>query len=303
MLLLKLIKRNILVYSRDRANIFFSLLSMLIIIGLMVVFLGKMNADSVVSLLNEYGGVRDSVVDQANAEQLVMMWTLAGIVVVNSITITLMMVGIMVDDEERKRLSSFYVSPVNRNIFVLGYIVAAIIMGIIMCSLTVVIGEVYIAATGGAVLSVAQMGKTVLYIVLNVFTSASMVFLIANFIHSVSAFSGLSTILGTLVGFLAAIYLPMGMLPEKLQDALKCFPLVHGCSLMREIFTAEIVQKTFADCPEELIDGYKKYMGISMYFGDKAVTDVNKVVILVISGIIFIGIATILQRRRNVMSR
>jgi multidrug/hemolysin transport system permease protein len=276
---------------------------MLIIIGLMVVFLGKMNADNVVSLLNEYGGVRDTVADQANAEQLVMMWTLAGIVVVNSITITLMMVGIMVDDEERKRLSSFYVSPVNRSVFVLGYIIAAIVMGVIMCTLTVIIGEVYIAVTVGTVISVIQMGKTFLYIVLNVFTSASMVFLIANFVHSVSAFSGLSTILGTLVGFLAAIYLPMGMLPEKLQDVLKCFPLVHGCSLMREIFTEEIVNKTFVDCPEALIDGYKKYMGISLYFGDALVTDANKVVILVISGIIFIGIAAVLQGRRNVMSR
>ncbi len=65
MLLLRLIKRNILVYSRDRSNIFFSLLSMLIIIGLMVVFLGKMNADNVVNLLNEYGGTRDAAADRA----------------------------------------------------------------------------------------------------------------------------------------------------------------------------------------------------------------------------------------------
>ena len=36
MLLIRLVKRNILVYVRDRANIFYSLLSMLIIIGLMV---------------------------------------------------------------------------------------------------------------------------------------------------------------------------------------------------------------------------------------------------------------------------
>lgn len=73
MLLFRLIKRNILVYSRDRSNIFFSLLSMLIIIGLMVVFLGKMNADGVVELLNQYGGLRDTVLDRANAEQLVMV--------------------------------------------------------------------------------------------------------------------------------------------------------------------------------------------------------------------------------------
>ncbi len=303
MLIFRLIKRNILVYCRDRSNIFFSLLSMLIIIGLMVVFLGKMNADGVVDLLNQYGGERDAALDRSNAEQLVMLWTLAGIVVVNSITITLSMVGIMVEDEAQKRLSSFFVAPVSRRVFVFSYIAAAIIMGIIMCVLTVIIGEAYIVVTGGTMFTTALMGKVFLYILLNVFTSATMVFLIANFVHSQSAFGGLSTIIGTLVGFLAGIYLPLGMLPEKLQDVLKCFPLLHGCSVMRELLTKDIITKTFANCPEELISGYKEAMGITIMHGGEAVSSTFQVAFLVISGIIFIGVAALLQSKRNVMSR
>lgn len=303
MLLFRLMKRNVLVYCRDRSNIFFSLLSMLIIIGLMVVFLGKMNADNVVDLLSRYGGERDTALDRSNAEQLVMLWTLAGIVVVNSITITLSMVGIMVEDEAQKRLSSFFVAPVSRWVFVFSYVIAAIIMGIIMCALTVVIGEVYIVATGGTMISLATIGTIFLYIVLNVFTSASMVFLIANFVHSQSAFGGLSTIIGTLVGFLAGIYLPLGMLPEKLQNVLKCFPLLHGCSFMRELLTKDILAKTFAKCPEDLISGYREAMGITIMHGGEAVSATFQVAFLVISGIIFIGIAALMQSKRNVMSR
>ncbi len=303
MLLFRLIKRNILVYCRDRSNIFFSLLSMLIIIGLMVVFLGKMNADSVVDLLSQYGGERDTALDRSNAEQLVMLWTLAGIVVVNSITITLSMVGIMVEDEAQKRLSSFFVAPVSRWIFVFSYVIAAIIMGIIMCTLTVVIGVTYIVTTGGSMISLAVIGKVFLYIVLNVFTSAAMVFLIANFIHSQSAFGGLSTIIGTLVGFLAGIYLPLGMLPERLQNVLKCFPLLHGCSFMRDMLTKDILAKTFAGFPEELISGYKEAMGISIMHEGELVSVTFQVAFLVISGIIFIGIAALLQSKRNVMNR
>jgi multidrug/hemolysin transport system permease protein len=303
MLLLRLIKRNILVYSRDRSNIFFSLLSMLIIIGLMVVFLGKMNADNVVNLLNEYGGTRDAAADRANAEQLIMLWTLAGIVVVNTVTITFSMVGIMVEDEVYKKLSSFYVSPVNRAVFVLGYILSAIIMGIIMCVLTVVIGEAYIGLTGGTIIPLALAGKILLYIILNVFTSACLVFLLVNFVHSQSALSGLGTIVGTLVGFVAGIYLPLGMLPERVKDVLLCFPLVHGSSFLREAFTGKIMQETFANCPQELIDGYKDYMGITIRFDGNEVGLGFKMAFLAVSGIILIGIAAILQRRRNVMSR
>jgi multidrug/hemolysin transport system permease protein len=303
MILLRLIKRNILVYVRDRSNVFFSLLSMLIIIGLMVVFLGKMNADGVVDLLEQYGGIRDAAADRDNAEQLVMLWTLAGIVVVNSVTITLSMVGIMVEDEAQKRLSSFFVAPVKRGVFVLSYVSAAFIMGIIMCVLTVVIGEAYIGLTGGMILSMAELGKVFLYIIINVFASATMVFLIANFIHSQSAFGAVSTIIGTLVGFLAGIYLPIGMLPEKVQNVLRCFPLFHGCSFMRSVFTEDILNTTFSNCPEQMISEYKKYMGITILYQDKTVDSTLQIAFMLISGIIFIGIAAILQRKRNVMSR
>lgn len=303
MLLLKLIKRNILVYLRDRSNIFFSLLSMLIIIGLMMVFLGKMNADNVVNLLNQYGGVRDTTVDRENAEQLIRLWTLAGIVVVNAVMITYFMLGIMVEDEAQKRLSSFYVSPVNRVVFVLGYIFAAVVMGVIMCCLTVAVGEGYFAVIGVKLLTLQQLWKIFVFIILNVFTASSMVFIILNFVHTSSALSGLGTIIGTLVGFIAGIYLPMGMLPEKVQTVMKCFPFVHGSSFLRDVFTNEILEKTFQNCPQEVINGFQKYMGITLTFQDEVLSSEIRIAFMVISGIIFIGISAFLQRRRNVMSR
>jgi multidrug/hemolysin transport system permease protein len=185
----------------------------------------------------------------------------------------------------------------------MGYIIAAIIMGIIMCTLTVAVGEAYFGLIGIELLALQQLGKIMLYIILNVFTSSCMVFLILNFIHTQGAQSGLGTIIGTLVGFMAGIYLPMGMLPEKVQTVLKCFPLVHGSSFLRDIFTEEIITKTFVNCPQELIDGYKEYMGMTIVYNDTVVSDILKVVFLVISGIIFIGISAFLQKRRNVMSR
>lgn len=303
MTLVNLIKRNILVYSRNKANVFFSLLSMFIIIGLMAIFLGNMNADSVVDLLNQYGGARDTAADRDHAEQLVLLWTLAGIIVVNSVTITLTMVGFMVEDEDQQRLSSFYVAPVNRAIFVLGYILAAVIMGIVICLFTLGVGEFYVWLTGSALLALEQFMQILLYIILNVFMSASMVFFIANFVHSTSAFSGLSTIIGTLVGFLSAIYLPMGMLPSNIQNVLKCLPLLHGCSLMRNVFTETALQTTFKNCPNQLIDGYKEYMGITIHWADQIIGRQFQVAFLLISGIILIIMSALIQRKRNTVVR
>lgn len=303
MLLLQLVKRNILIYIREKSSVFFSLLSAMIIIGLMVIFLGKMNSDEVVSLLQQYGGERDTLTDQSNATQLVFMWSLAGIVVVNSVSITLTMIGEMVTDETSNRLSSFYVSPVNRILFVLGYIVAAIIMGILMCFLTVIIGEFIIYYNGGTFLTLAQTLRILLYIVINVFISSCMIFFIANFVHSNSAFSALATIMGTLVGFLSGIYLPMGMLPEKIQTVLKLIPILHGSSLMRDAFTKEAIETTFRGMPEELVQGYQEFMGISITWQGDVIENNTKIAFLLVSGVLLIVISVMLQKRRNVMRR
>jgi multidrug/hemolysin transport system permease protein len=276
---------------------------MIIIIGLMALFLGNMNTENVINLLEQYGGERNTVLDHDNAKQLVLLWTMAGIVVVNSVTITLAMVGIMVEDEDRNRLASFYVSPVNRVVFVLGYIISAIVMGIIMCILTVGIGEGYVLLSGGNIFTLNQLGRVLLLIVLNVFTSSCFMFLVASFIHSTSAFAGVSTIVGTLVGFLAAIYLPMGMLPNHIQKVLKMFPLLHGSSLMRSVFTEEAIINTFTNCPAALIDGYKETMGITFTWSGTIVDNKIKVAFMVISGIIFITISTLIQRKRHTFNR
>ena len=95
-----LTKRNCLVYLRDKSAVFFSLLSMLIVLGLMVVFLGKMNSENVLSVIEEYGGRKITAQDRENAAYLIQMWTLAGIISVNAVTVTMTVLGNMVQKED-----------------------------------------------------------------------------------------------------------------------------------------------------------------------------------------------------------
>ena len=87
------------------------MLSMLITLLLMVLFLGRMNSDTIVNLLLEYGGERNSVTDRVNADHLVQVWTLAGILLVNCVTVPMSVMGNLIQDEETGRLASFYVAP------------------------------------------------------------------------------------------------------------------------------------------------------------------------------------------------
>jgi len=298
-----LVKRNILVFVRDYAAVFFSVLSMLIILLLMVVFLGKMNTDNVLWVLSEYGGEREVLQDERNAQYLIQMWTLAGILAVNTLTVSLTVMQNMVRDEVKGQLASFYVAPVKRIKIVLGYILAAWIIGSGMSFLTLVIGEIYMAVQGFGVFGIGAVFKLLGMIMLNAFVYAAIGYLLALFIHSESAWGGMLTVVGTLVGFLGAIYLPVSMLSEKIVNALKCLPVIHGTAMMREVITKDAMEVTFEGLPDLVSQTFAKEMGIVLWSGEVQITLGKQILVLGLYAIIAIAVATIISKRRKIHDR
>lgn len=298
-----LLKRNILLYLRDRVSVFFSILSMLIVLALMVIFLGNMNAENVVDALAETGSLRDTAADEKNAAYLIQMWTLAGILIVNAVTITLTVMGTMVQDEVKGRLASFYMAPVKRIKIALGYILSSWIVGIGMCILTLILGELYMAFCGHPLLCAADFLKLCGMIVLNTFVYASLSYFIALFIHSESAWSSIMTIVGTLVGFVGAIYLPMSMLPEGVSRVLKCLPVLHGAAMMRMVCTKDAINQTFAGLPEIAGDTFREQMGVSVFMGDREIVLFDQILFLLICAIIAIIASVWITKRRKLRDR
>ncbi|GKX67165.1 ABC transporter permease [Inconstantimicrobium mannanitabidum] len=289
-----LTKRNILLYLKDKTTVFFSLLSMFIIIGLMVIFLGKMNVDNVLGLVS---------VERVKATFLVNSWVMAGIIVVNSVTVTLAVVGIMIEDEDKKRMGAFWVSPVSKFKLTLGYILAAFAMGCVLCFITIGVSEIYIGLTGGSLLSLNAVFKVIGITVVNVFASSCFIYFICVFIHTSSAFSAMNTIVGTLVGFISGMYLPMGMLPELVQKGVKLFPIVYGTSLMREVYVKDAIDVVFKGAPASAINKYKEYMGISVSWGSNSVDSFEKISILIGSSFLFILLALLVLQKRRIRDR
>ena len=298
-----LFKRNVLVFLRDYGAVFFSVLSMLIILLLMVVFLGKMNTDEVLWILSEYGGERDALTDEKNAGYLIQMWTLAGILAVNTVTVSLTVMQTMIRDEVKGQLACFYVAPVKRIKIALGYILAAWAIGSGMSFLTLLVGEVYMVAQGNPLLSMDAFVKVLFMIMLNAFVYAAVGYLLALFIHSESAWGGMLTVVGTLVGFLGGIYLPVSMLSENIVKVLKCLPVLHGASMMREVLTKYAMEVTFEGLPDIVCEVFAKELGIVLWNGDVQITLEKQILILTLYGIIAIVVATVISKRRKIRDR
>lgn len=298
-----LIKRNFRMYIRDRGAVFFSLLTMLIVIGLMILFLGENNVKNITNILTESGGLRNAETDQKNAEILVLMWTIAGILSVNTITVSLSVIGIMITDFSRKRLQSFYTAPISRMKIALGYIGAAVVCSLLISGLTMIIAETYAVANGAEALGFTAHCKLLTMVFVNSLTYTSIMYFIAMFIVSESAWTGLGTVVGTLAGFLGAIYIPMGALSTGVQGALKCTPVLYGSSMFRKVFTESAMADTFAGLPASVTDEFCKQMGITVFLGDTQINTTMQLAFLILCSIIFLTLSGIIMRKRSVADR
>ena len=279
--IVNLIKRNLKLFFRDRASVFFSFLAVFIIIGLYVLFLGNMMVEGFGEVLGD------------NARFIVDSWIMAGILSVVSITTTRGGFGIMVDDKTKNILKDFLPAPFKRSQLAAGYVISSFIIGVIMSIAALIIAEIYIVINGGSLLGFMAFLKLLGVMLLSVFTGTSMVFFIVNFFRSSNAFSVASSIIGTLIGFLTGIYIPIGQFPPAVQAVIKSFPISHAASLFRQIMMEAPMSKTFANAPAEVITNFERTMGVTFFFGDKGLSPLINILVLIATGAVFLVLAII----------
>lgn len=275
--MIQLTKRNLRIFFRDKSAVFFSLLSVLIIIGLYVLFLGDM--------------LVRSMPDIENARFLMDSWIMAGVLGITSITTTMGAFGIMVDDKCKKISKDFYTAPVKRSTLAGGYILSTFVIGVVMCLITLLLAELYIVFSGGNFLPFSALLKTLGLMLISVISSSSMVFFAVSFFSSQNAFSTASTVIGTLIGFLTGIYIPVGSLPESVQLAVKVFPVAHAASLFRQVFMSVPMADAFRDAPPQAVANFEESLGVVFYFGDTAVKPLYSILFLIAATVLFYSLA------------
>ncbi|WP_410771383.1 ABC transporter permease [Fontibacillus sp. BL9] len=270
-------KRNLKIFFRDKSSVFFSLLAVFIILGLYVLFLG----DVWTSNLNDVPGAREMMDN----------WIIAGMLAVTTFTTSMGAFGIMINDKTQKISKDFYSSPLSRNSIAGGYVLSAFIIALIMSVVTLVLGEIYITANGGAMMSLPVLLKVLVLIVLSAFVNTAIIFFIVSFFKSQNAFATASTIIGTLIGFITGIYLPISMLPEGVQWIIKLFPVSHAAALFRQVMMEAPIASSFEGMPSENAAEFKDMMGVTFNFGDYTTTATTSILVLIVTAVVFYGLS------------
>ena len=283
--MISFVSRNLKVFFRDKTAVFFSLLAVLIVLGLYIFFLGDVWVDSFPNIK----GVKN----------LMNCWIIAGLIGVTSVTANMGAFGTMIEDKSKNKIKDFYVSPIKKSKIVGGYIIRSFIVGSIMSVVTLIISQIYLVYSGVDVLNFKELTEVFLIILMTSLSNSAMILFIVSLFSSEKAFSTASTIVGTLIGFITGIYLPISMLPDSVQIIVKLFPTSHGISILRQIFMKKQMDISFADVPTNYINEFKESMGVVYYINDKLVSNTTSVFILIASTIIFFFLAVLILYKKK----
>lgn len=267
-----LVARNLKVYFRDRASVFFSLLAVFIIFGLYVLFLGDV-------MMQDFNGTGGKALGDS--------WIMSGILAITSVTTVMGAFGTMVDDRAHKIIKDFSASPLSRGKLAGSYIISSFIVGMIMTLLAFVLAESYIVVRGGTLLAPGQIAEVLGLILLSALSNTAMVSFLASFLKSQNAFGTASSLVGTLIGFLTGIYIPVGILPGAMQAVVKAFPASHAALLLRNVMMEAPMQTAFANAPTATVETFRTQMGLSYTYNGAVLPAYGSILILVGAGVLF----------------
>ena len=234
-----LTKRNMLVYLRDKATVFFSLLSPLIILFLYLMFLKQNYVDSVNGVISG-AGIQDFIT-QSQVDGFVNSWLISGILASSCITVPLSSLTLIVTDKETQKDYDLNASPVKKWKLGISYLVAAFLNTFIITFIILTIGIILIN-TGSTPLSIDKIVLCYLALILGSLSGSAFMYVIVSFFKKNSAVGAFTGIVCAASGFLIGAYMPISMFADWLQVVANTLPGSHIAGIFRNLLMGNALE-------------------------------------------------------------
>lgn len=285
-----LTKRHIQVFYRDKGAVFFSLLSPLIVFLLFLLFLGATQLTSLKESLPN--------VDESKLSLFINSWAYAGIVMTTAITTGLAALGVFVADRESGRFTDFAISPVPRWKVVVSYLLATASIATIITTVVYIAAQIHLLMQGATIPTPEILIQTVGRYLLIVFSFAALSSLVITFIKSNSAFTSLSVIVGTGIGFMAGIYVPLGIMSASVANVLNALPFAQAAVLLREPFVSVPLENIGEGQPVQVVQHLTEIYGLQAVIDGHIISSSTIILLLTVIGIVALTLATMQISRK-----
>ncbi|MDR1393325.1 MAG: ABC transporter permease [Bifidobacteriaceae bacterium] len=253
-------KRCLTTYLRDRTSVFYSLLAPLILLALYIGFLGKMQVDSIIEAIPQ--------ADPADARAATFAWVAAALLMVTCMTAPIMVAGQMVSDRVNRRLDDFLVSPLRAGALIGGEALAAFIYSMMVVAILGLICCLGLVGLGAELPSFGGWLKLLAGICLSAGVFAALSVLLGTLLPSDGAVGGAGAAFSSIAGFLAGVYVPVGVLGSEMTSLVFVLPFGQSAYLIREALALPSMRQ-LADRPE-VLDELKRVYGFDLMIGGQA---------------------------------
>ncbi|MDR1565555.1 MAG: ABC transporter permease [Oscillospiraceae bacterium] len=221
-------RRNIVLFLRDKATVFFSFLSTIILIALYFLFIGKSYADGVADILGNY-------ISMDNIYALVYIQMMVGVLVLNSLSLSIGAFSTIAKDFETRRVDSFLITPAKPGGLLLSYFFGGFAVSFVLNLFTWILSIVLIGLLYGYWVSLSAAVIVALVLVFASAVSCAITLLITAIVKTSAAIGVFSGVAGTFFGFICGIYMPYETLGSGMVIAGSVLPFTHIAIWLKQI--------------------------------------------------------------------
>ena len=262
--MLALLKRNFILYFRNRSGVFFSLLGALISFLLYIIFLQK-------NLTDAWNQLPDNT-------KLLNNWLMGGTLAVTGITTSFTALTQMVQDRENQVDQDLFLTDLGSWGLQVSYLISSIIISFVMQVFMFAVMSLYFRESP----VISYLPEITLIMLLSSLLSSVVNILLIYRFQSVDSLGKLATIVGTASGFLVGTYIPIGILPDFAQIIMKCTPATYIASLYRQILMKERLETAFTG-NSSLLQEFQEKMGIQINWQELLTKEETYFIVVIIS--------------------
>ena len=244
-----LVKRNIKLYMKNKMTVFFSVLAPVIVLLLYILFLGDLQVNNILGILQDEGVTEIAGKD---IRSLIDSWMISGVMAVSCITVTVNASTTMVRDRAQGNVNDVLSSPVKRWVLYLSYIISCFIITFSICFIVFVISSCYLAGVGAFHMSFLDVICVLAIMILSILSSSFFTTLFCSFIKTQSTLAAVNGVFSTAIGFLIGAYLPFSMLPKVIQYIACFIPGAYSAGLFRNYFLRGTVNYLIGIAPDKV---------------------------------------------------
>lgn len=262
--MLALLKRNFILYFRNRSGVFFSLLGALISFLLYIIFLQK--------------NLTDSWSQLPNSTNLLNNWLMGGTLAVTGMTTSFTALKQMVQDRENQVDQDLFLTDLGNWGLQASYLISSIVISFVMQIFMYAVMSFYFKESP----VISHLPEIALIMLLSSLLSSLVNVLLIYRFQSVDSLGKLATIVGTASGFLVGTYIPIGVLPDFAQIIMKCTPATYIASLYRQVLMKERLEIAFSG-NNSLLQEFQEKMGIQINWQELLTKEETYFIVVIIS--------------------